>query len=52
MQSVESGSLVNSHHLWAVFMLDSKATIEWELEGQNGGDFVLHTGVQFVCNRA
>ena len=45
MQSFESGYLVKIRHLWTDFMLDVKGNFEWEIEGQNGGDFVLPTGV-------
>lgn len=41
--------LVNGRHVWSVYLVNPKGTIDWRLQGKTGGDFgTLPTHGQFV----
>ncbi|KAI9835568.1 MAG: hypothetical protein M1819_002019 [Sarea resinae] len=41
VQSIGTGYLVNSRHLWTTFLLNSTGGIKWNISGDTGGSFTL-----------
>lgn len=49
IQKHNGGYLINSRHCWATYFVNKNGTIEWQINGQNGGDLgKLPAGGQFV----
>lgn len=49
IQVVNGGYLVNSQQTWSSYFINNDGSIEWEINGETGGDFgPLPSGYNFV----